>query len=184
MNMIIGKRQIILAALVLGLSVAIYLNFALAGNQIQPTDAEGTVSSGENYGDAVFTGNSDGVVETVQNGNSEFFAQARMTRQKMREESVQTMQSMLADTALDKEQQQAISAQALVIAQAIEVENKIENLIVAKGFTECIAYIDAESANVVVQTDGLLQSEAAQIMDIILSETDVEPENVTIVEVK
>ena len=184
MNMIIGKRQIILAALVLGLSVAIYLNFALAGNQIQPTDTEGTASSGENYGDAVYTGNSDAVVNTDDNNNAEFFAQARLTRQKMREESVETMQSMLSDSALNEEQQQTISAQALTIAQAIEVENKVENLIVAKGFSECIAYIDAESANVVVQTDGLLQSEAAQIMDIILSETDLEPENIKIVEVK
>lgn len=183
MNMIIGKRQIILAALVLGLSVAIYLNFALAGNQIQPTDSNGTVSSGENYGDAVLTGTSEDAL-TETNANAEFFAQARLTRQKMREESVQTMQNMLADTALNEEQQQTISAQALTIAQAIEVENRVENLIVAKGFTECIAYIDAESANIVVQTDGLLQSEAAQIMDIILSETDIEPENVKIVEVK
>ncbi len=182
MNMIIGKRQIILAALVLGLSVAIYLNFALAGNQIEPTDTDPTVSSGENYGDAVLTGTSGEVEET--NANAEFFAQARLTRQKMREESVQTMQNMLADTALNEEQQQTISAQALTIAQAIEVENKVENLIVAKGFTECIAYIDAESANIVVQTDGLLQSEAAQIMDIILGETDIEPENIKIVEVK
>ena len=185
MNMIIGKRQIILAALVLGLSVAIYLNFALAGNQVEPTtDTQGTASSGENYGDAIYTGNSDAIVDTDTNDNAEFFAQARLTRQKMREESVQTMQSMLADSALNEEQQQTISAQALTIAQAIEVENKVENLIVAKGFTECIAYIDAESANIVVQTDGLLQSEAAQIMDIVLSETDLEPENIKIVEVK
>lgn len=188
MNMIIGKRQIILAALVLGLAVAIYLNFALAGNKIEPVDAEQTASTGENYGDAVYTGNSDGVVETgtdeTQNANAEFFAQARLTRQKMREESVQTMQTMLADTTLNEQQQESISAQAVTIAQAIEVENKVENLIVAKGFSECIAYIDAESANVVVQTDGLLQSEAAQIKDIILRETDIEPENITIVEVK
>lgn len=186
MNMIIGKRQIILAALVLGLSVAIYLNFALAGKQIEPAGADGTNSASENYGDAVYTGNPDSAVNTdnKENANAEFFAQARLTRQKMREESVQTMQTMLADTTLNKEQQESISAQAMTIAQAIETENKVENLIVAKGFTECIAYIDAESANVVVQTDGLLQSEAAQIKDIILRETEIEPENIKIVEVK
>ena len=187
LNMIIGKRQIILAALVLGLTAAIYLNFSLAGKQIDPVDADPTASGtiGENYGDAVYTGNADGVVKTDgEKTNAEFFAQARLTRQKMREESVQTIQTMLADTALGDDEQNSVSQRAAAIAQAIEVENKIENLIVAKGFSECIAYIDAQSANIVVQTDGLLQSEAAQIKDIVLSETELEPEDIKIVEVK
>ncbi len=184
MNMIIGKRQIILAALILGLSVAIYLNFALANDSELPTAGD-TVSSSENYGDALFTG-TDQVIQTDgdENENAEFFAQARLTRQKMREESVQTIQTMLSDTALAKEEQQTMSEKAVTIAQAIEVENKIENLIKAKGFEECIAYINETGANIIVQTNGLLTSEAAQIKDIVLSETKLTASDVKIVEVK
>ena len=122
--MIIGKRQIILAALILGLSVAIYLNFALANDSDLPTAGDMT-SSTENYGDALFTGTDQTVIETGddENSNAEFFAQARLTRQKMREESV-------------------------------------------------------------IQTNGLLTSEAAQIKDIILSETNLTASDVKIVEVK
>ena len=185
MNMIIGKRQIILAALILGLSVAIYLNFALANDSDLPTAGD-TTSSGENYGDALFTGTDQTVIETGtdEGANAEFFAQARLTRQKMREESVLTMQTMLSDTNLAKEEQQTMSEKAVTIAQAIEVENKIENLIKAKGFEECIAYINETGANIIVQTNGLLTSEAAQIKDIVLSETDLSASDVKIVEVK
>ncbi len=185
MNMIIGKRQIILAALILGLSVAIYLNFALANDSELPT-AGNTLSSTENYGDALFTGTEQTVIETGGNEteNAEFFAQARLTRQKMREESVQTIQTMLSDTALEKEEQETMSQKAVTIAQAIEVENKIENLIKAKGFEECIAYVNETGANIIVQTNGLLTSEAAQIKDIVLSETKLTASDVKIVEVK
>lgn len=183
MNMIIGKRQIILAALILGLSVAIYLNFALSNETELPT-ATDTVSSSENYGDALFTGTQTVIETGSESANAEFFAQARLTRQKMREESVLTIQTMLSSASIEGTQDETLSQKATVIAQAIEVENKIENLIKAKGFVECIAYISEDSANIIVQTNGLLTSEAAQIKDIVLSETKLTASDVKIVEIK
>ena len=68
-------------------------------------------------------------------------------------------------------------------AQSIETEGKIENLIKAKGFTDVMVYYDTERTDVIVKTDGLLSNEAAQIKDIILKETEIPAENITIVEV-
>ena len=74
--------------------------------------------------------------------------------------------------------------QALGIARSIESESKIENLIMAKGYEECLVYISDASADVVIKTDGLLANEAAVIKDIILSETDLAAEDIKILEVK
>ena len=43
---------------------------------------------------------------------------------------------------------------------------------------------DGENASVVVKSDGLSASQAAEIKDILLSETSVENENIRIFEVK
>ena len=47
-----------------------------------------------------------------------------------------------------------------------------------------MVYLDGENASVVVKSDGLSASQAAEIKDILLSETSVENENIRIFEVK
>ena len=66
----------------------------------------------------------------------------------------------------------------------MELETKIESIIKAKGFDDCIVYISGDYADVMVQTDGLLQTEAALIKEAIIQETAVPVENISIVEVK
>ena len=69
------------------------------------------------------------------------------------------------------------------MAQAIEKEGKIENMIKAKGFTECMVYYDTERVDVIVKTNGLLTNEVAQMKDIIIKEVTVPDENIAIIEV-
>ena len=66
----------------------------------------------------------------------------------------------------------------------MELETKIESIIKAKGFDDCIVYISGDYADVMVQTEGLLQTEAALIKEAIIQETAVPVENISIVEVK
>ena len=60
----------------------------------------------------------------------------------------------------------------------------IENLVKAKGFEDCIAYVDNEKANVVVKITDMTAEQAAQIKDIILSETNVDVSNITVTPVQ
>ena len=179
MNMIIGKRQIILASLILVLGIAIYLNWQFSnGNDLVVTNQ--TESETKNYGDAQYVDNQTG----VESDSDTYFAEAKLSRQKTRDEAVETIQSMISDEGIEEEQKETLSAQASEIASAIETESRIENLIKAKGFDDCIAYIDGDKANVIVKTDGLLENETAQIKEILLQETEVPVENISIVEVK
>lgn len=66
----------------------------------------------------------------------------------------------------------------------MELETKIESIIKAKGFDDCIVYISGDYADVMVQTEGLLETEAALIKEAIIQETTVPVENISIVEVK
>ena len=44
------------------------------------------------------------------------------------------------------------------MAEAIEKEGKIENLIKSKGFQECMVYYDAERVDVIVKTNVYLKN--------------------------
>ena len=70
------------------------------------------------------------------------------------------------------------------LAESIKIEGKIENLLKAKGFQECMVYYDTEQLDVIVQSDGLDEVQAAQIRDVILGEVTLPEENISIVEVK
>ena len=73
---------------------------------------------------------------------------------------------------------------AVEVSKLIECEGNIESLIKAQGFADCVAYLDGESAKIVVKTEGLDKAQAASIKEVILGETEVPAENIRIFEVK
>ena len=73
---------------------------------------------------------------------------------------------------------------AVEVSKLIESEGTIESLVKAQGFEDCVAYLDGETAKVVVKTEGLDKAQAASIKEIILGESEVSVENIRIFEVK
>lgn len=174
MNMILSKKHIILSALVIALSIAIYLNWQYVN------------SSGDNFV-AV-----DGVAvsNTVDNESTEaaygeaYFAEAKLSRTKSRDEAIDAMKFMLGDTKLSGSQLKELTAQATQLAKSIETEGKIENLIKAKGFTECMVYLDSDKIDILVKSDALDETQVAQIKDVVLGEVNLPDEKISIIEIK
>ncbi len=182
MNMIIGKRQIILAALVLGLGIAVYLNWQYSQTAVELPVTE-AMEGLPDYGEAQYV-DSPGVTAADEMPEGEaYFAEAKLSRQKARDEAVETLAVMLADAELGADQRAELALRATELADSIETEGKIENLIKAKGFSDVMVYYDTQRADVIVKTSGLLANEASQIKDIILKETAIAPENISIVEI-
>ena len=73
---------------------------------------------------------------------------------------------------------------AAEVANLIEHEGTIESLIKSQGFSDCVVYLDGNTAKVVVRTDGLDASGAAMIKETILEEVSIPAENIRIFEVK
>ena len=76
-----------------------------------------------------------------------------------------------------------IFATEVMKAVSAEIEGKMENLIQAKGFDECMVYYDTDRVDIVVKTDGLTDDEVMQMRDIAIRETSVPVENISIVEI-
>ena len=179
MSFIIGKKQIMLAGMTLVLGTAVYVNYAMsAAGGIKTT---GKVENKNiHYGEAQLVSAS----ETPERSTDDYFAQARIDRTTSRDKAVETLRTIIGGGDSSPEEQEAAAEEAAAMTSLIEKESKVENLIKAAGFTDCVVYLDGQNANIVVKTDeGLIQTEAAQIKDILLSEVSVEAENIRIFDV-
>lgn len=191
MNRIASKKQIVLASLVAALGVAVYLNYQFAQPGGSYVASSGSLDSSqlqeeENYGDATFVDTKTAIeshLSAVSSDNSEYFAQAKLSRSKSRDEAVEALKTMLSDQELTLEQKSALTDQATHFANAIEVEGKIENLLRAKGFEDCMVYYDNDKVDVILQSTQLEEQQVTQIRDVILDETDVAVENISIIPV-
>lgn len=183
MNMILGKRHIILAALVLSLGIAVYLNWVYSASDGDFV-AEETAASTEakNYGDSKYVNLDGEEIQVV--ANSEYFNEARVNRTKKRDEAVDTIKKMFKNAELTETEKTALAVQATAIAQAIETEGTVENLIKAKGYEDCMVYLAEDKAEVVVKAAGLAKEDVAKIKDIVLAHTSVSVENISISETK
>jgi stage III sporulation protein AH len=177
LNLIIGKKQIILACLTLILGIAVYTNYALSDTDkdIAAEDAAAVQADSSNYGDAEFvSGDAD----------SDYFAQVRLTRMTSRDEAVETLSAIMSGGDLSDEETAVYTNEAVTLSKLSESESKIENLIKAQGFSDCVVYLNDSTASIVVRSDGLEAEQAAQIKDILLTEVTIPAENIRIFEVK
>ncbi len=192
MNMIVSKKQIVLASLVAALGAAVYLNYQFAateGEYIASSTDNTVTAQEENYGDATFVDTKTAIENQLMNSSiaidsSEYFSEAKLTRTKSRDEAVEALKTMLSDEQLTLEQKSALTQQATDFAQSIEVEGKIENLLKAKGFSDCMVYYDDNNVDVILKADDLMEEQVTQIRDVILEETDVSVQDISIVPIQ
>lgn len=182
MNMIVGKKQIVLSVLVLALGVAVYLNYQysqVGGNEFPITE----VANASTEAEGEFFAEGEELEETY---GEAYFAEAKLSRSQSRDEAVEALASMLGDADLDSSQKAELALEAAALAKSIETEGKIENLIKAKGFEECMVYYDTEKVDIIVKAaaEGLTDEQVAQMQDVVLGEVELPAENIRIVEVK
>ncbi|MBQ8107547.1 MAG: SpoIIIAH-like family protein [Ruminococcus sp.] len=177
-SLIIGKKQLVLAGMTLMLGIAVYANYAVssAGSEIKLTDK--VENKSVNYGEAE-------LVDAKAKTSDDYFSKARIDRMNSRDQAKETLQTIIGGGDATEEEKSVAVSQAAAMSGLIASESKIENLVKAAGFKDCVCYLDGESANIVVSAEegGLVASEAAQIKDILLSEVSVPAENIRIFDV-
>ena len=67
------------------------------------------------------------------------------------------------------------------IAEEIQKEANIESLITAKGFAQCVAVLNGDTASIIVKADTLQPAQLAQINTIVYEQTGIAPTGVTII---
>lgn len=175
-GLIIGKRQLVLAVLVLALSGAVFLNWKLADTN--QTSANAT-SSAENLGNAKYVANL-----TSGSTESDYFTNARGERKEARDETIAELKEIMNNAKADEEAKKSASESAVKVAQNVEKESAIETLIKAKDFEDCVVVIGDNDISVVVKSDELSASQTMMINDIVSAQTGLTSDKIKIMNVK
>lgn len=143
------------------------------------TEAEAVSSANKNYGEAQ-------LVSVANNSGSKFFEEARLKRTKAHDEAMDAVQKALKSASLSAEEKKSYTQQLTGSLEDLNAENEIETLVRAKGFADCLCFLQSGRADLTVMTSGdaLTAAQVAQIRDIVLSKSNVTAQNITIVEVK
>jgi hypothetical protein len=113
---------------------------------------------------------------------SDYFATAQVNRKRARDESMAVLQSVIDNPDATEEVKNEALAEMNAIADEIEKEANIEALLLSGGFEDCVAVMNGNQINVIVKSEGELQTaQIAKINTVVYEQTGIEPINVVIV---
>ena len=199
MSMFAKKKQILAATLVVALAAAVTVNWYYS----QPTkksSVESETSLSEeterkNLGDSLLVAGSsvseentgtDGETSTNANekSNEEYFASVRLEQSKANGEVEDTIKKALESSSLDDADKKELSLLLDKYNADIKTQSDCEALIKAKIGGECVVIINGQTAQVVIEKGKSNETSALQITEIIVNNTHISPENLTIIEAK
>lgn len=180
------KKNVVAAAVLVTVCVGIYVNWLYTEDQTT-ADLTDTLDEEKIMSQDMLVMN-DGstlLLDSVTNNTvTDYFAAVRLSRQEARDSAVGLLQEAMA-YAEDPESAQS-NAQLEQIVQVALCEAQIESLVIAKGFTDCVAYISDNGISVAVASPegGLVQEDVAVIADIVMTQSEYTMEDIHVVEVQ
>lgn len=177
------KKNLIAGAVLLTVCSGIYLNWIYNGGQ-DTKNLEDTLNSDKVMSDDLLMVGGTVADDTgADNTKSDYFAAVRLSRQEARDSAVSLLQEAMAYG--DQDQVAKTNEQLEQIIQYALCEAQIESLVIAKGYTDCVAYMAQDGISVAVSApeNGLLDTDVALISDIVTAQTDYELSEIRIFEV-
>ena len=180
------KRNAVVAAVVLFVCVAVYLNWDYQREGLATdtgkTLGEAALVAGETKDPLLGAGEEQ---QKTEQDSSNYFANARLNRQQARDSALTMLQETMAGAETDATTKELTNQAIQTMADSTVTEAQIENLVIAKGYKDCVAYIGEESISVVVQIAGeeLTAVDSARITDIVTQATPFTAEQIKIIAV-
>ena len=190
MNMLIKRRQLVMATLVVALGSAVFVNWYFTNSDGNVAgSAETTNEYVQSLGEAKYVNSDNAKTEATTNEakaaaskNTDYFATVKLKRTKAHDEALENMRTLLNDAPESSESTKEISESIDALSKTIKLEADIEALISAKLKCECVVMINDDNAEVVVTKGSLNESTILQITDAVLNNTEVKAENIKISE--
>lgn len=187
----IGKKQLILTGLALTLGAAVYLNWQFSGNTdlLSGSDA---VSVSKELGEAEFVNTSSDKkagestapkstelssskesTASASKSSDEYFSQAKVNRQQTQDDIAEMTKKILESSEESDTAKAEAVAKAAELATVMEQQTNVESLIKAKGFEECMVFIQNGECSIVVRDSDLTADDALIIKDIATGQTGI-----------
>ncbi|MCL2003815.1 MAG: SpoIIIAH-like family protein [Oscillospiraceae bacterium] len=183
----IWKRNAVVSVIVLFVCVALYLSWSYGREEedVPVFDpVSGFASEQTNPAGHLSSGTEDGG-EIAGAPVSSYFDEARLSRRRARDTALSILAEAAEREGVSQDIRDNASGEIARMAQNALIEANIENLVIAKGFAECVAIIGADGISVIVAepSGGMTAADAAVITDIVVTESAIRAADLKIVHV-
>ena len=191
MSILIKKRQILAATLVIALVAATGVNWYYSQFSTESVSESTTEEISGNLGDSLLVaGTTAKAEETTENvtavstDSERYFSEAKLKRKETEDEIIDNIEDILESQNLDSSQKMKISTILSEYTNAMKTQTDTENLIKAKTGSECLVVINEGKCQVILEKNTLNDTLILQITEIIVKNTNISAENLTIIEIK
>lgn len=180
------KKNMAAAAILVTVCAGIYVNW-LYTEDAATSDLTDTLDTEKVMSDESLVLSDDMAAiaagQEPQTTAGDYFASVRLSRQQARDNALNMLEEAMSYAEGSKASES--SAQLEDIVQTALTEAQIESLVIAKGYTDCVAYMTNEGISVAVSSPegGLQDADVAVIADIVMSQSDYLLTDIRIVEV-
>lgn len=200
----IHKRGAVYGVIALMMCLAVYLNWSyvktpddlVVSGQVGDTEGalygdvasvDGIAQQEDQQDNADSAGEETAGTEAEQAqvvSTEDYFAQSRLSREKARDEAISILKETMDNEQANEKSKTEAGEQISKLAEFSVTEARIESLIKAKGYAEAVVFLGEDSVNVIVQPPqaGFTATDATKIRDIVIAETSLSADQITIVE--
>ena len=200
--MSVWKRNAVVVAIVLFVGAAVYLNWSYGREAAANSGTADPDGGGKLLGQAALVNGKEGGKQgedgktdaqpsadpsaqpSAAGEQTGYFASARLNRQQARDSALQLLQQAAADAGAQQDIIDEANASIQAMAALTMSEANVEYLITAKGYGDCVCFINDNSASVVVSSteNGLSENDVTKIMEIVKKETGLTADKITVIE--
>ena len=175
MSKTISKKQIIFAGLLIALCAAVYVNWYYTKPMSEVKDGvQKETTEAQNLGEAQY-------VNATEAGD--YFKSAKLNRSKAHADAQDALNKVIESDSADEESKAQAREKLNALAQSIQNEADIENLITAKTGGKVLVSI-GDTVEVILEKGTLNDTTALQIKEIVVNKTQISAEKITLVEAK
>lgn len=171
------RRNAVVAVIAVFVCAAVYLNWnyeqqagkvlgesAMVGNEDPLLTGQEQQEGQEDQ-----SGDGSAAQDGAAQNTSDYFANARLNRQQARDSALTLLQDAAAGEGADQTLKDEANASIQTMADYTVTEAQIENLVVAKGYADCVAFIGEGELSLAVAAPegGLTDADTARIVDVV-----------------
>ena len=201
--MSVWKRNLVVVAIVLFVGAAVYLNWSY-GREASAAGGGSGEGGGRLLGQAALVNGKDdkqtgddksaqpsaapgadpSAAPSAAGESTGYFSSARLNRQQARDSALQLLQQAAEDAGAQQDIIDEANASIQAMAAVTMSEAQVENLVTAKGYGDCVCFINDNSASVVVSStaNGLSENDVTKIMEIVKEETGLSADKIKVIE--
>lgn len=184
--MLMKKKQILTATLVIALGAAVAVNWYYTQNPIDTTEPTSGYEVSGNLGDSLSVDSSSVVGEGEQAqsvmANPNFFTNERLKREEAYDEIIEGIEEMAEKEEITTELSDKITQLLDKYSRNMKIQSDAESLITAKTGSDCIVVINEDACQVILEKNTLNDTVILQITEIIEKNTNISAKNLTIIE--